>query len=185
MVYTVFNPSGDFEFNASQTAASLGLLDVFSPLIYDGFTSDSEIGVFTEACNIAGLQNCTASCSNVSAVFSTPQTFHNCLVYPAVAALYVNGSLGSRNLADSLGINNESQPAQTAADITTTIVNCLLDSCGDNKHCEDDLKSNQTISVPLPFIPLSRFDICDYSAPFSYLNADIGGVGVSTIPISV
>ena len=198
--YTMFDLSGAALYNVSSSALTLSLQDAFG--LYPNYSQ--YIGVFPEACNVAGPQNCTASCLNASMMFGDLEIFHNCLVYPAVADLYVNGSLGDPHLADSLGILNQSQPMQTANNITTTIYTCLSSYCREDKQCTSDLQRfnafyyrNKTeydtdyasediywrsyLTVPTIF----EFDICKYAAPDSFLNADIGGVGVGTNPIKV
>ena len=125
-------------------------------------------------------------------MFGDLETFHNCLIYPAVAQLYGNGSLGDSQLADSLGIHNQTQAMQTANNITTTINSCLSKYCGEDERCTSDLQrlgafgyasSNVSSSTYLTDPDIFRFDICNYVAPFAFLNADIGGVGVSTNPV--
>ena len=195
MAYTLFNlSSGAIDKNISVSAPALSLQDAFS---FINLSPKPGFGVFQRACNIAGLQSCTTSCLNASALFGSLETFHNCLVYPAVAGLYINGSLGDMHLADSLGIGNETQAAQAASSITNTIYSCLSDYCdvGHDNRCKKDLQGNSSFqydnntlyasgniyfSIELTEPSISRFDICDYVAPFSFLNADIGGIGVST-----
>ena len=193
---TIFNLSGARLYDVNLSAPALSLQDAFdlSEII------SQEIGVFPGACNVAGSQNCTASCSNASMMFGELEIFHNCLVYPAVAQLYVNGSLSDPHLADSLGIQNQSQPMQTANNITTTIYTCLSSYCREDEQCTSDLQrfnafyyrnnteyasENTYWRSYLTYPAIFEFDICKYAAPFSFLNADIGGVGVGTNPIKV
>ena len=188
--YTMFNLSGAKIYEITVSAPTLTLKDAFS--LYD-YEWDMAIGVYPEACSVATVQNCTASCLNASMMFGDLKTFHNCLVYPAVAELYVNGSLGDPHLADSLGIHNQSQPMQTANNITATIHDCLTSYCGEDTQCTSDLQrhnafyygnhteyARENVYSPIDSTtpPIFEFNICNYVAPFSFLNADIGGVGV-------
>ena len=194
--YTIFNPfTGAGVYNSSLSAPALSLQDAFG--LYES-EWDPELGVFAGACSVAKVQNCTDSCSDASMMFGNLEIFHNCLVYPAVAELYVNGSLGDPHLADLLGIDNRIQAMQTANNITTTISSCLSSYCREDQQCTSDLQrlgafyygnitgyargniySLDYITNPTIF----EFKICNYVAPFSFLNADIGGVGVGTNPV--
>ena len=191
--YTIFDAStGAGINNVSLLAPALSLQDAFALNNIDYIQG---IGIFPGACSDARFQNCTASCLNASMMFGDLEIFHNCLLYPAVAELYVNGSLGDSDLTDSLGIDNQSQPMQTANNITTTISSCLSSYCREDQQCTSDLQrlgafyygnitgyarenvdSLNYITNPTIF----EFKICNYVAPFSFLNADIGGVGVGT-----
>ena len=113
-------------------------------------------------------------------MFDRLETFQNCLVYPIVANLSAHNALKNTSLADSLGINNGSQEAQVVQNITTTIFKSLSNYCGEQKSCKDSLqefKSSYLADYTYPL--MSDVDICFYVAPFSFLNPDIGGVGVS------
>lgn len=196
MVHTLFNlSSGGILGNASASQSALSLQDAFS--FYEYFPERYIDGVWlsSDACNIAGLQNCTASCLNPSSLFSSLESLHNCLLYPVVAQLYVHGSFSDAHLADSLGIDNKSHAIQTAKNITTLISSCLSDYCGVDKRCTDNLPPNRafdfdnsTLSILDAFYDpfyiaqpsIFLFDICEFVTPSSYLNADIGGIGVST-----
>ena len=208
VTYTMFNLSGAKIYDFTVSARALSLQDAFSlPDAYslqDGigdyeFGRGPEIGVFPGACSVASSQNCTASCLDASMMFGDLKIFHNCLIYPAVAELYVNGSLGDAHLADSLGIDNQSQPMSTATNISTTIFTCLSNYCREDKQCTSDLQQlssfyykngnktgyvgqNDNIRIYLTVPTIFEFNICNYVAPFSFLNADVGGVGVSTNP---
>ena len=186
--YTVFDlATGSSLYNASASAPALSLQDAFL----------LNSVVFLGACSVASSQTCTDACLDASMMFCDLEIFHNCLTYPAVAGLHGNGSLGDPHLADSLGIHNQSQALQTANNISTTIYNCLSSSCGENKQCTSDLQrhsafyyGNNTgyvldhVLYPTESGPtIIEFDICKYVAPFSFLNADIGGVGVGTNPV--
>ena len=205
--YTMFNLSGAKIHDFTVSAPALSLQDAFSLpdafSLQDGigdyeFGRDPEIGVFTGACSVGRSQNCTASCLDASMMFGDLKTFHNCLIYPAVAELYVNGSLDDPQLADSLGIHSQSQALPTANNISTSIFECLSSYCGEDKQCTSDLQrlssfyyGNKTayplqdddspINLAIPTI--LYFEICDFVAPFSFLNADIGGIGVGTNPV--
>ena len=196
MGHTLFNlSSGGLLGNASASQSALSLQDAFSFYEYSPEQGIDGVGLSSDACNIAGLQNCTASCLNASSLFSSLESLHNCLLYPVVAQLYVNGSFGDAHLADSLGIDNKSHPTQTANNITTLISSCLSDYCGVDQRCTDNLPpnsafyfDNSTLSTPDAFYDpyynvqpsIFLFDICEFVTPSSYLNADIGGIGVST-----
>ena len=187
MAYTTFSSSGSTLYNGSTSAPTLSLQEAFPNRGYGG------IQVFLGSCNSTGFQNCTASCLDASVLFSGLEIFHNCLIYPAVAGLYANGSLGDAHLADSLGINDKSQETQAAETITSQIYDCLSNYCGDDERCSTDLQENSAFTYGnqsttngfldyFPYPSIYSFDICDYVAPFSFLNADIGGVGVSMNP---
>ena len=164
----------------SVSAPVLSLQDAFA--LYDF----PEVAVFPGACSVANYENCTASCLDASTMFGGLEIFHNCLIYPVVAGLYGNGSLNDPSLADSLGIHNQSQAMQTANNISTTIYSCLSTYCREDKHCTSDLGHSEfEHTIDLLYPAILEFDICNYVAPFSFLNADIGGVGVSTNPIWV
>lgn len=121
-------------------------------------------------------------------MFGDLEIFVNCLIYPAVAGLYGNGSLGDSHLTDLLGIHNQSQALQTANNISTTIYSCLSSYCGENKQCTSDLQqhsafylgNNTGYVLDHVYSTIFTFEICKYVAPFSFLNADIGGIGVGT-----
>ena len=184
--YTLFYISGAIIQNASVSAPVLSLQDAFG---LQDFEFD-QIGVFPKACSVAASQNCTASCLDASMMFANLEIFHNCLLYPAVAELYVNGSLSDSPLTDSLGIHKQSQAMQTANNISTTIYNCLSSYCREDKHCTYDLQQHSSFSYYIeyeeqPNATIFEFEICDYVAPFSFLNADIGGIGVSTNSVQV
>ena len=68
-----------------------------------------------------GSRNCTAACSNTSAVFSNMSSFQNCLASPVISALWENGSLSNNNqlVAGSYGIE------ATRHDTTISIQQCL------------------------------------------------------------
>ena len=123
-------------------------------------------------------------------LFGSLETFHNCLMYPAVAGLYANGSLSHADLADSLGIDDKSQDTKAAETITSQILDCLSDYCGNEQRCKTNLQEkstiiygNQSTTYGLPtyftYPSIYSFDIYDYFAPFSFLNTNVGGVGVS------
>lgn len=132
-------------------------------------------------------------------LFGSLESLHNCVLYPAVAQLYINGSLGDTHLANTLGIHNKSQANQTANQVVTTVKSCLLYYCGGDLECEGYVSNstfyygNYTRSIdemvypPIYYIEPSifQFDICRYAAPSSFLNADIGGIGVSKTPLRV
>ena len=186
--YTSFYIYGAIFRNASVSAPVLSLQDAFS-LDIEG---NPVIGVFPGACSVASVQNCTASCLDASMMFGNLETFHNCLVYPAVAELYVNGTSFDPHLTDSLGIHNQSQAMQAANNISTTIYNCLSSYCREDKQCTSDLQQHSSLSYMTyidyeeqPNATIYEFEICDYVAPFSFLNADIGGIGVSTNSVQV
>ena len=191
MASTLYNiSSGAILFTDSVAPPALGLQNAFP--LDEVYSVVEGIDVFSGACSVAGLQDCTAACLNPSVMFGSLEIFHNCLVYPAVADLYVNGSLSDSPLTDSLGIENHSQTTQTATYITSTIYNCLLDYCREDQQCQSDLQQNHTFSYSVfngsiqgrarPLYTASSsifgFDVCHYVAPFSFLNADIGGIGV-------
>lgn len=198
MVYTLFNVStGAVLGNVSAPASALSLRDAFT--IYE---RPSELGIARDsgACNSAGLQNCSASCSDASVLFGSLENLHNCLLYPAVAQLYVNGSLGDSPLTEFLGIDNKSQANQTANSTIAAISSCLSDYCGGDKECNNELPPSRafyygiyTHSTPddvhpsayYTGPPVLEFDICDFVAPSSFLNADIGGIGVSNSLVRV
>lgn len=193
---TLFNlSSGGIIGNASASQSALSLQDAFSFYEYSPELGIDGVGLSPDACNITGLQNCTASCLNQSSLFGSLESLHNCLLYPAVAQLYVNGRFGDAHLADSLGIDNKSHATQTANNITTIISSCLSDYCGVDKRCTENLPpssgffiDNSTLSMPDSIYysfyydqpSIFQFDICEFVTPSSYLNADIGGIGVST-----
>ena len=192
MAYTLYDLTGSVVQNSSVSAAALSLQGAFLPdissdLPWTGYWSDF-IGVFSGACSSATpQQNCTSSCLNASVMFGGLEIFHNCLLYPAVAAL---GSLKVTALADSLGIDDQSPSNQTASNITTTIRRCLSEYCGYDRECTAAVpKDDAFYFVNGTYLQLSwpqifEFDICRFVAPFSFLDSDVGGVGVSIDPVS-
>ena len=199
IAYSLFNLSGARLYDVNVSAPALSLQDAFS--LEDGFGFYSlewepTIGVFPGACSVAKFQNCTDSCLDASLMFGNLEIFHNCLVYPAVADLYSNGSLHDPQLADSLGLHDRSEAMPTANNISTTIYSCLSSYCREDKQCTSDLQrlssfyygnktgyARQNDDSPINPVPtIFEFEICNYVSPFSFLNADIGGVGVSTNP---
>ena len=180
MNYTVYNLSTGsslYDVNVStsswslQDALSISFLPDYEP--YESYT----VGVYHDACESAGAQNCTAFCSNLTTMFGSLQTFQNCLLYPWVVNLGINESSNESPLAKSLSIVNRSQEIQVAHNVTTSILGCLREYCGNNTQCASDLPEFYQLNFNR--LPSLGFDICGFAAPFSYLDADIAGIGVS------
>lgn len=199
MTLTLYNlSSGSIFDSANYLASTLSVQDVFG--LMGTYKGADTVGVFQGACTSKETQNCTTSCLDASVMFGGLETYHNCLVYPAVANISASGNLSDPHLADSLGIGSESQVARVAQTIAATIYHCLSDYCSGNTLCTIDLQAYNATSFlidnstnfltpnayrpfGLPYPPILDFDICQHVAPFSFLNADIGGVGVrSTLP---
>ena len=209
MAYTLYNLTGSAMSTFNTSAPGLSVQDIFSsslssysyhspslssylslPVLFPSRYSGLTLAVFLEACDSIGAQNCTTCCLDTSVMFDSLETFHNCLIYTAVARLNAQGRLNDAHLTDSLGIDNGRPANQTAQNVTTLIFNCLFDYCGYNSKCKTDLQGytassyiNETHAVHLgnfrSYHSILDFDICSYVAPFSFLNADVGGVGVS------
>ena len=150
-----------------------------------------------------GNSNCTSTCLDSSLLFSSIQTFHNCLMYPAAADLYAHGTLSANDveLADSMVIEKSERGSPLLNGMIDTIVACLHDYCPSSSDCADSLSksypasANNTIeaffyqyggssynvnrSMSLTAPDLFQFDLCTYSTPRSLLDPDIGGIGVS------
>ena len=162
----------------SMSASLLSLQDAFN---LDGYP---ETPVIQGTCNAATFQKRIASCLDASMMFHDLETFRNCLYYQAVVERYV---FGGSEIPNSLCIHNQSQAIQTFKTIRTTISSCLSLYCREDKQCTSDLQRNSAfgyaLSPPsLKFPTIEAFDICSYVAPFAFLNADIGGVGVCNNP---
>lgn len=137
-----------------------------------------------------GSQNCTASCQDETAIFSSLATLRNCMLYPSLADQYATASLSNTNEYDYYKIHKAKIDSDQYKAITTTIQTCLIDYCNitlDTSRCKEGLQQFNKGSSPSNLTSTfyhyddtasysSTFRFCDY-IPGSF-NADIGGIGV-------
>lgn len=149
--------------------------------------------LFPDACEQDdNKRNCTTACLDTKQMFASLDTLHNCVVWPSI---YItdekNGLLPfATGLARSLGLDKGSEKSSLPSRLSTSIQNCLLDSCDANDEC------GQNADMSFPALGFRRrfsaaltgdlyygmnkslvyFDPCQYiSAP---ATADVAGIGV-------
>ena len=148
--------------------------------------------------NLEGDRNCTLACQNLTKVFGSADTFHNCLSYPTVYELLTSQgvSLIDEDLALSYGIRGKDVGA--SSNVVSNTAKCLAGYCNSSKTCSRFM-ANQASSIPLnsTTFPIVHHDFYDafYSSDFggtlgtilgicktiqqtSTVNADISGIGV-------
>ena len=183
MQYALNNLQGNQISNHTISIPALTLQNIFSdsnfslPFVrISDYAQYQNITLFSGTCGNSTQESCTTSCLNASVMFSSLETFHNCLLYPLVADLNAHNT---SQWADLLGIDKRPDN-QTAATITTTIHQCLLEYCGDDDQCKANVPGDDAFYAVNNTSPqIFDFDICQYAAPHSFLDPDVGGVGVS------
>ena len=124
-------------------------------------------------------QNCTASCQEVTAVFGSLDTLHNCMVYPTIADQYSRNNLSNASIAKSYNIQQSKNGSDLYTNITKTITNCLADYCAitlKGSGCNESRPTTDIFSIDGYYQTSADFDLCSY-VPKSF-NPDIGGIGV-------
>ena len=147
---------------------------------------------FQDGCKLAnGSQNCTASCQDESAIFSSLDTLRNCMLYSSLADQYATVNVSNTEEYDYYKIHKAKVNSNQYKAITTTIQTCLIDYCNitlDTSSCKEDLQDWDKDSSPSN-LTSSTFYLYDYSSSYSStfhfcdyvpgsFNADIGGIGV-------
>ena len=151
-----------------------------------------------------GTQDCTASCQDLSKMFGSLDTLHNCMVYPTVADLAARNNLSNASLAEYYNIQKSKVGTGLSKNITTTIQTCLVDYCTTTLSglgCKEYLYAVPNTSSPLNVSSAFyiyntdpengyneddggvNFDLCMF-IPNS-LNPDIGGIGVGSFSMGL
>ena len=93
-----------------------------------------------EAATLAIASNCTELCLDPSLLFGSLESFHNCLMYPAVTDLYANNMLSPNEakMADSLIIEKSQRGSPLLSGIIQNITSCLNDYCLASSDCEQN-----------------------------------------------
>ena len=144
--------------------STFGIQDALRPTVYAGdncrvlgsLNGDQDYRcynpayLFIDGCDNNGIQNCTLSCFNETAMFGNLTTLHNCVAYPTVAQLYANGNLSVTNdriLADNLSIQKSSQASNLLNNVTSTITQCLHSLCAKSSACLGALRNENQNSI--------------------------------------
>ena len=93
-----------------------------------------------EAATLAIASNCTELCLDPSLLFGSLESFHNCLMYPAVTDLYANNMLSPNHakMADSLVIEKSQRGSPLLSGIIQNITSCLNDYGLASSDCEQN-----------------------------------------------
>ena len=186
----------------NMTLSTFSFQDALNPSV-GGYSNPPYL--FHNAClQDNGTQDCTASCQDLSQIFGSLDTLHNCMVYPTVADLAARNNLSNASLAEYYNIQKSKVGTGLSKNITTTIQTCLVDYCTttlSGSGCQEYLYGVENTSSPLNVSSAfyiyntdyensyneddggSRFDLCMF-IPNS-LNPDIGGIGVGSFSMGL
>jgi hypothetical protein len=178
---------------------SIDILVADSPLPVLGFQNavedaSGESGwsgpvIYTSGClQSDGSYNCSIACQDSDQVFTSMETFENCLTYPVITSLMAFDNLTdeSLNFAQSYGFIVDADIIETTND---TLWYCFKQYCEanpDQQGCstdpcygwpDDTLQIEAGYQAGYPWDTCLYLDVC--SGLPAYVNSDVGGVGVS------
>ena len=159
------------------------------------FSMNNETALTPHGC-LDSHGNCTAACQNLTQVFSSMETFHNCLAYPTIDQIVseANTTMADKSLAGNYGISGTT--GNTSSSVVNSVVNCLAGYCSSNQKCSafdsgtgPCLDLINSTSFPVSFSISAGYEfygtlgciqtICNAVQQTAAVNVDIGGIGVS------
>ena len=172
--------------NVSTSIPIFGLQDALNIGYHPPGKNFGYPSLFPDACEQDdNKQNCTTSCLDKKLMFASLETLHNCVVWPLIYAEDEKDGLLpiAAGLARSLGLEKGSEKSSLPSNISTSIQNCLLDSCDANDECSrssnfrKDFPTNLTGNL---YYGLNKSLV--YFDPCRHINAsaipDVAGIGV-------
>ena len=152
--------------------------------------------------NLKGDRNCTIACQNLTKVFGSADTFHNCLSYPTVHQMLTSRDVSptDEDLAISYGIHRED--VGISVNIVENTRKCLVGYCNSSKTCmqfwTDELSAIPPNAITFPIVDHDSYSayysgevggtlgtilgICKAIQRTSTVNTDISGIGVGIYP---
>ena len=138
-----------------------------------------------------GSKNCTAACQNMTQVFTSMDTFQNCLAFPTINNILstANTTNEYRELAREYGITGEDP--NSSFGVVNQITSCLASYCSDSSKCYafgqqpyqavgsdmscSYLQDLNRFPISLLYFPYDRhilFESCDANAATVYIGDD-------------
>ncbi|OAA49680.1 hypothetical protein NOR_01603 [Metarhizium rileyi] len=187
-VQVVTHPSADgfsvfFPFH-DLVSLSSGQQDLFSfkQLIKNGTEGQDLLILFTEGCEVDGRPDCSKACSNETTIFSSLETFYNCIALSSISYWtretnrYYISEEAERNASGIMG--SSSLASFDGRPVLSSFVTCAQEACGADglhKSCDDSIKTlSPDANATVIFQAMD--DFCpDLQAE---INPDIFGPGV-------
>lgn len=155
----------------------------FKELIHDGVEGLNTLTLFTEGCQVDGESDCTRACKDDALLFSSLETFYNCIALSSIA--YWTQDTGRYYISDeaernaSTVMKSGSLRSFDGKPVLSSFVACAQDACGSDgldKPCDDSIKQLGSQSNAT-----AVFEAMDLFCPdiAAEINPDIFGPGVS------
>ena len=170
--------------DAIKSASSYGLVfhsfnDSWAGPRWSGPINASPLELRKDGCTIEeGVWNCTKACQDVDQVFSSVSTLQNCMVFPQISSLLLNGSLNeaARDTAHKYGIDQGGYKISTK--VHDVITGCFDGWCKQHPRCDLGTDQNKSCYADAYGQRYCFPYICYESDDFVIANPDIGGIGV-------